>query len=121
MHGLVLLPNTCYRRNQYTGVDFVRDTVTSLESCPMLKTIMGSMTSANEQRRPLFNGDNPPTVPFGGPDGLWCEPVGTLHHVTLEEMSSLWQWTNSSTNKELVSRICHSDRTTLTIRNLIWP
>ncbi|MGI4813522.1 MAG: hypothetical protein ACRYGG_09350 [Janthinobacterium lividum] len=41
---------------------------------------------------PLFNGDDPATVPFGGGKGFWCEPFGTLHHITPKEMSRLWEW-----------------------------
>jgi len=39
---------------------------------------------------PMFNGELPATVPFGR--DLWCEPVISLHHISGEDMQSLWQW-----------------------------
>jgi hypothetical protein len=39
---------------------------------------------------PMFNGEIPATVPFGRES--WCEPVISLHHVSGEDMESLWKW-----------------------------
>lgn len=39
---------------------------------------------------PMFNGEIPATVSFG--TDLWCEPVISLHHLSGEELQSLWQW-----------------------------
>jgi hypothetical protein len=33
---------------------------------------------------PIINGENPATVPFGSQ--YWCEPIVTLHHMTVEDM-----------------------------------
>lgn len=39
---------------------------------------------------PMFNGEVPTAVSFGG--DLWCEPVISLHHLSGEGMQDLWQW-----------------------------
>jgi hypothetical protein len=39
---------------------------------------------------PMFNGEIPATVPFG--KEYWCEPVISLHHISGEDMKSLWEW-----------------------------
>ena len=37
---------------------------------------------------PMFNGEKPPTLPFG--DNQWCQPVMTMHHMTAQEISNAW-------------------------------
>ena len=37
---------------------------------------------------PMINGEKPRTLPFG--PSHWCEPIVTMHHVTVEEVNELW-------------------------------
>jgi hypothetical protein len=39
---------------------------------------------------PMFNGEKPITMPFGPTH--WCQPIITMHHVTSEEVSSMWRF-----------------------------
>ncbi|PBP25962.1 hypothetical protein BUE80_DR003096 [Diplocarpon rosae] len=39
---------------------------------------------------PMFNGEVPATAPYG--NGHWCEPVISLHHISEQNMDSLWHW-----------------------------
>jgi len=44
---------------------------------------------------PMLSAEKPTTLPFGpgpaGKDSHWCRPIVTLHHITPQEASSLWQ------------------------------
>lgn len=44
---------------------------------------------------PMLSAEKPTTLPFGpGPGGVdshWCRPIVTMHHITPQEASSLWQ------------------------------
>ena len=48
------------------------------------------------QAWPLFNGEKPSTLPYG--PGHWCEPILTMHHMNAEEISSVWQFEQTSKN-----------------------
>ncbi|KAG8160476.1 hypothetical protein KVR01_010012 [Diaporthe batatas] len=37
---------------------------------------------------PMTNGDKPSMFPYG--DGHWCQAVGTMHHMSSEEVSQFW-------------------------------
>ena len=39
---------------------------------------------------PTINGEKPSTFSFG--DRHWCQPVGTMHHMTSEEVSEFWEF-----------------------------
>ena len=39
---------------------------------------------------PMLNGEKPFTLPFG--DNHWCQPVITMHHMTAEEVSQVWNF-----------------------------
>lgn len=39
---------------------------------------------------PLSNGEKPFTVPFG--PNTWCHPVGMMHHMNSEEISTFWEF-----------------------------
>lgn len=53
------------------------------------------------QAWPMFNGEKPSTLPYG--HGHWCEPILTMHHVSSEEISTVWQF--EETRKSNVSGI----------------
>lgn len=44
---------------------------------------------------PMLSAEKPTTLPFGpGPAGLdshWCRPIVTMHHITPQEASTLWE------------------------------
>lgn len=44
---------------------------------------------------PMLSAEKPTTLPFGpGPAGIdshWCRPIVTMHHITPQEASSLWE------------------------------
>ena len=47
------------------------------------------------KRWPMLQGEKPATIPFGtgpGGKGQWCQPVVTMHHVTPDEMSTIWRF-----------------------------
>lgn len=48
------------------------------------------------KRWPMLQAEKPVTIPFGlGPDNgvsHWCQPIVTMHHITSEEASSIWQF-----------------------------
>lgn len=46
---------------------------------------------------PMFNGEKPNTLPYG--PGHWCEPIFTMHHMDSEEVSAVWQYEQTRTNK----------------------
>jgi hypothetical protein len=39
---------------------------------------------------PMFNGEKPITLPFG--ESHWCQPVLTMHHMTAQEVSKVWNF-----------------------------
>ena len=39
---------------------------------------------------PMFNGEKPITVPFK--DNSWCQPFITMHHMTAQEVSQVWNY-----------------------------
>ncbi|KAM0519480.1 hypothetical protein ACHAPE_003654 [Trichoderma viride] len=49
---------------------------------------------------PMFNGEKPNTLPYG--PGHWCEPLFTMHHMNSEEISGVWQYEQTRTNKDLM-------------------
>jgi hypothetical protein len=50
-----------------------------------------------KQAHPMFNGEKPSTLPYG--PGHWCEPLLTMHHMNPEEVSMVWQYEQTRTNK----------------------
>lgn len=50
-----------------------------------------------QQAHPMFNGEKPSTLPYG--PGHWCEPLLTMHHMNPEEVSMVWQYEQTRTNK----------------------
>lgn len=46
---------------------------------------------------PMFNGEKPTTLPYG--DGHWCEPLLTMHHMSAEEVSAVWQYEKTREKK----------------------
>ena len=55
-----------------------------------------------KQAHPMFNGEKPSTLPYG--PGHWCEPLLTMHHMNSEEVSMLWQYEQTRTNKSVCAR-----------------
>lgn len=47
-------------------------------------------------RWPMLQAEKPATIPFGpGPDNgvrHWCQPIVTMHHITPDEASRIWQF-----------------------------
>ena len=41
---------------------------------------------------PTINGEKPFSLPFG--PSHWCHPIVTMHHISVEEISSFWEWEN---------------------------
>lgn len=39
---------------------------------------------------PMLNGEKPLTLPFG--ENQWCQPVITMHHMTAQEVSQVWNY-----------------------------
>ncbi|KAL9104070.1 MAG: hypothetical protein Q9187_008945 [Circinaria calcarea] len=39
---------------------------------------------------PMMNGEKPSTLPFGA--NQWCQPVMTMHHLTAQEVSQVWNF-----------------------------
>ena len=39
---------------------------------------------------PMMNGEKPSTLPFG--TNQWCQPVMTMHHLTAQEVSQVWNF-----------------------------
>ena len=39
---------------------------------------------------PMLNGEKPITLPYG--DNQWCQPVLTMHHMTAQEVSQVWNY-----------------------------
>lgn len=54
-----------------------------------------------KQAHPMFNGEKPSTLPYG--PGHWCEPLLTMHHMEPEEVSMVWQYEQTRTNKTVGS------------------
>ncbi|KAG9249973.1 glycosyltransferase family 31 protein [Emericellopsis atlantica] len=50
-----------------------------------------------QQVHPMFNGERPLSIPYG--HGQWCEPIISMHHVSPEEVSTLWQFEQTRKNK----------------------
>lgn len=46
-----------------------------------------------KQAHPMFNGENPTTVPFG--QMHWCQPVFTMATMTPETISNVWEYEKS--------------------------
>jgi hypothetical protein len=48
------------------------------------------------KRWPMLQAEKPATIPFGpGPDTgtrHWCQPIVTMHHITPDEASRIWQF-----------------------------
>ncbi|KAI8629851.1 glycosyltransferase family 31 protein [Xylariaceae sp. FL1651] len=42
------------------------------------------------QTWPMINGEKPTTLPYG--QNHWCEPILTMHHMSAEEISEVWQF-----------------------------
>lgn len=52
---------------------------------------------------PTLNGEKPVTIPFG--PSHWCQPVATMHHVTIEEMNQIMNFQNSVKDIKVSTRI----------------
>lgn len=48
------------------------------------------LTTPIHKQWPISNGEKPFTAPFG--PNHWCHPVGMLHHMNSEEISSFWEY-----------------------------
>lgn len=58
-----------------------------------------------KQAHPMFNGEKPNTMPYG--PGQWCEPIFTMHHVNPDEVSTVWQYEQTRTDKNVGLEIHH--------------
>lgn len=45
----------------------------------------------------MTNGEKPSTFPFG--DRQWCHPIGTMHHMTSEDVSDFWEFERNRLTK----------------------
>jgi hypothetical protein len=54
-----------------------------------------------KQAHPMFNGEKPNTMPYG--PNQWCEPILTMHHMNPEEVSAVWQYEQTRTDKDVRS------------------
>ncbi|CAG9999478.1 unnamed protein product, partial [Clonostachys byssicola] len=57
-----------------------------------------------KQAHPMFNGEKPSTFPYGL--GHWCEPLLTMHHMSPEEVSRMWQFEQ---RREMASNLLIKD------------
>ena len=72
---------------------------------------------------PMMNGEKPSTLPFG--TNQWCQPVMTMHHLTAQEVSQVWNFeqerktqgitvslsnTNMPPHKTLLTHTCSPQR-----------
>lgn len=60
-----------------------------------------------KQAHPMFNGEKPSTLPYG--PGHWCEPLLTMHHMNSEEVSMVWQYEQTRTNKSVCFKARRSE------------
>lgn len=64
---------------------------------------------------PLLQGEKPSTLPFGpGPDNgvkHWCQPVVTMHHITSDEVSRLWEFEANRKDVSVSSLVLSSNLT----------
>lgn len=51
---------------------------------------------------PIFNGEKPLTLPFS--KSHWCQPVITMHHLTAQEVSQVWNFENERKAKGITVR-----------------
>ena len=67
---------------------------------------------------PMLQAEKPSALPFGpGPDnGIrhWCQPIVTMHHITSDEASRLWQFEGTRKDISVCIKIPDRDRTILT-------
>lgn len=52
---------------------------------------------------PMLNGEKPTTIPFS--EGHWCQPVITMHHLTSQEQSQVWNFVQERKEKGITVRI----------------
>lgn len=45
----------------------------------------------------MTNGEKPSLFPFG--DRQWCHPIGTMHHMSSEEVSEFWEFERKRASK----------------------
>jgi hypothetical protein len=61
-----------------------------------------------KQAHPMFNGENPITVPFGPTN--WCQPVLTMATMTGEKISNMWEFEHSR-----VDKVCYTPAMLVTL------
>lgn len=55
---------------------------------------------------PMFNGEKPLTFPFSKTH--WCQPIITMHHLTAQEVSQVWNFDRQRKAKGIKVRPTHS-------------
>jgi hypothetical protein len=55
---------------------------------------------------PMFNGEKPLTFPFS--KSHWCQPIITMHHLTAQEVSQVWNFDQQRKAKGIKVRPTHS-------------
>ena len=53
---------------------------------------------------PMINGEKPSTLPFA--ENHWCQPVLTMHHLTAQEVSQVWNFEQE--RKATGNQVCNS-------------
>ncbi|KAI9812717.1 MAG: hypothetical protein M1827_004473 [Pycnora praestabilis] len=67
----------------------------------MAKAILDKGGIHVTKRWPMINGEKPTTVPYD--DRHWCSPVITMHHLSPEEVSRVWNCEYQRNNTEVTS------------------
>jgi hypothetical protein len=69
---------------------------------------------------PSINGESPNTMPFG--EQQWCEPIVTMHHVTVDEMETVakFEINRRHMNVRCISLFIHSYTTPINLRHQRW-